>query len=288
MARTRRTRRTAGLAAALALTGALAADAQATNDRADRGARANQGHRADAQRVAFATTADGRLVSFRVNAPQRLRSDRLITGLPAGVEIVGIDFRPATGDLYGVGSDSVVYRISTRTAIAVAEGPAFTPRLSGTAFGFDFNPTVDKIRLTSDAEQNLRLDPDSGAVIGVDSALNPGNPTVVGSAYTNSSFSATRPTATTLYAVDAQSDTLLVQAPPNAGTLTQPRPLGVDVTTDAGFDIAGAGNRGYLVTNSGRRGAILVRFDLATGRTERIKRVGSGVTLTGLAVAQDQ
>ena len=69
--------------------------------------------------------------------------------------LAGIDFRPATGDLYGVGSDSVVYRVNPRTGIAVAEGPAFTPGLNGRFFGVDFNPTVDKIRVVSDAGQNL-------------------------------------------------------------------------------------------------------------------------------------
>jgi hypothetical protein len=31
--------------------------------------------------------------------------------------------------------------------------------------GFDFNPTVDKIRVTSDADDNLRLDPDPGSLL---------------------------------------------------------------------------------------------------------------------------
>ena len=54
--------------------------------------------------------------------------------------------------------------------------PAFTPALSGTAFGFDFNPTVDRIRVVSDTGQNLRLNPDTGAVAAVDGALNQGRP----------------------------------------------------------------------------------------------------------------
>jgi Domain of unknown function (DUF4394) len=45
--------------------------------------------------------------------------------------------------------------VNVRTAIAVAEGPAFEPApsaLNGQNIGFDFNPTVDKIRVTSDAD----------------------------------------------------------------------------------------------------------------------------------------
>ena len=55
---------------------------------------------------------------------RRLEADH---GAPAGVSLKGIDFRPATGDLYALGSDKVVYRVNPRTAIAVAEGPAFEP-----------------------------------------------------------------------------------------------------------------------------------------------------------------
>src|SRR5919109_446468 len=173
-----------------------------------------------------------------------------ILGLPAGVTLTGIDFRPKTGDLYGVGSDSVVYRINPYTGIAIAEAPAFTPVLRGTKFGVDFNP---------------------------------GMPNIVGAAYTNSSFSFTPPTATTLYVVDSVTDQVFVQNPPNNGTLTNPQQLGVDVGADAGFDIAGADNTGYLTTRSR-----LYRVDPATGRTMLVGRIGNGRrTITGLAAWQD-
>ena len=47
---------------------------------------------------------------------------------------------PATGDLYTLGSDKVVYRVNPSTAIAVAEGPAFestATALTGDRIGFD-------------------------------------------------------------------------------------------------------------------------------------------------------
>src|ERR671924_370785 len=202
-----------------------------------------------------------------------------ILGLPAGVTLTGIDFRPKTGDLYGVGSDSVVYRINPYTGIAIAEAPAFTPVLRGTKFGVDFNPTVDKIRVVSDQRQNLRLNVDEGTVLSADADLNPGMPNIVGAAYTNSSFSFTPPTATTLYVVDSVTDQEFVQNPPNNGTLTNQQQLGVDVGADAGFDIAGADNTGYLTTRSR-----LYRVDPATGRTRLVGRIGNGRrTITGLA-----
>jgi hypothetical protein len=223
--------------AALALAAPLAA--QATSD--------SGVPRTDQSRMLYATDSGGNLISFRAGSPSSIRSSVPLTGLPAGVRLVGIDFRPATGDLYSVGTDNVVYRVNPFTGIAIAEGPAFTPALRGVSFGVDFNPTVDKIRLTSDANQNMRLNPDEGTVLSSDPDLNPGDPNVVGSAYTESSFNATRPTTTVLYAVDSASDMLFQQNPANAGTLVNGLSLGVDIGDDAGFDIAGAGNVGYLV-----------------------------------------
>ncbi|MGH2474121.1 MAG: DUF4394 domain-containing protein, partial [Candidatus Limnocylindrales bacterium] len=60
--------------------------------------------------TAYVTTDQNQLISFNVRKPDQLLSIRNINGLPAGVSLVGIDFRPKTGDLYGVGSNSVVYR----------------------------------------------------------------------------------------------------------------------------------------------------------------------------------
>jgi hypothetical protein len=176
------------------------------------------------------------------------------------------------------------------TGRAVAEGPAFTPSLNGRFFGVDFNPTVDRIRVTSDANQNLRLVPDTGALAAADSDLNPNDPTVVGSAYTNSSFSASLATSTTLYALDALDDALYVQNPPNNGTLTTPKPLGINVRGDSGFDIAGLNNVGYVATASDRRpGAELYRVNVLNGSTSKIGQIGRGShTITGLAAVQDQ
>ena len=249
-----------------------------------------------AKRMLFATDTAGNLLHFRAAAPEAARAVA-ITGLPSGVVLKGIDFRPATGDLYALGSDKVVYRVNPRTAIAVAEGPAFessSTALTGDRIGFDFNPTVDKIRVTSDADDNLRLDPDPGSLLATDTKLTPAEVTVVGSAYTNSSFAAftSRPTTTELYAVDvaASPDRLWLQQPANAGTLQNPKALETELGRDVGFDIAGSDNIGYLAgTAAGRSGAQLYQVDLATGQTRRLGRVGHGdVTITGLAAWQDR
>ena len=257
------------------------------------GAGARSGGHHDGKRVLFATDDAGNLLRFSSHNPIRVRSSA-IAGLPAGVAIDGIDFRPATGDLYGLGSDRVVYRINPWTAIAIGEGPAdpaLAAALGGDRIGFDFNPTVDKIRVTSDADDNLRLDPDPGTLLANDSDLNPSIVTVVGSAYTASSFSAARPAATMLFAYDvaASPDAISLQSPPNAGALQMPRSTGLELGPDVGFDIAGRDDVAYVAgTPEGGGGARLYRTDLATGKTRPLGRIGDGgVTITGLAAVQE-
>jgi len=53
-------------------------------------------------RTMYAIEDDGNLVSFQRNKPEKLTMNKPITGLPAGVSLVGIDLRPKNGDLYGV------------------------------------------------------------------------------------------------------------------------------------------------------------------------------------------
>src|SRR5262245_17297686 len=250
----------------------------------------------DRDRVMFETDTRGNLLAFKADSPRRVRATA-ITGLPAGVALRGIDFRPATGDLYALGSDKVVYRVNVQTAIAVAEGPPFesaNAALNSQNIGFDFNPTVDKIRVTSDADDNIRLNPDEGTLLSKDTGLTStpaSDVKVVGSAYTSSSFTATRPTATELYALDVgpSPDRLWIQRPANAGTLIMPLALRFDLGTNAGFDIAGRDDIGYIAgTRAGRSPAELWQVDLASGRTRSLGRIGDGRTITGLAAWQDQ
>ena len=169
--------------------------------------------------TAWAVDSRSLLIGFDTNFPAFVRSIRLIQGLQPGEGIMAIDFRPANKKLYGLGSSSRVYVIDTETgtASAVGTGP-FTPALDGTEFGFDFNPTVDRIRVTGNKGQNLRLHPDTGMVAATDTALNYEGPAegIVASAYTNSVVGAT---TTTLYNIDSRRKALVTQAPPNDGKL---------------------------------------------------------------------
>jgi hypothetical protein len=248
----------------------------------------------------YATDSNGNLLRFDSRFPGLILDSTPVTGLPAGVSLVGIDIRPATGDLVGVGSNSVAYTVSPASGAVTAIGTGFSPGLTGTSFGVDVNPVPDALRITSESNANYRIAFASGnhGAGSPDGALNPGDPSIVGSAYTNSALTATRPTSTELYAVDSVANTLLDQNPPNAGTLVEPKPLGIDVGDQTGFDIAGAGNIGFLATTpAGRSGAVLYRVDINTGATTELGPIGTGsllrskgtprLTITGIAARQE-
>src|SRR5262249_37876466 len=143
----------------------------------------------------FAVTNGNNLISFNQFTPSALRSGpTAITGLQAGEMVMGIDFRPRTGALFAVTNQSRIYTINTTTAAATQVGAAaFTPAVNGTSFGFDFNPVPDRIRFVTDADQDLRINPNDGTVVGTDGTLafmagDPdagGQPDVRGSASTN-------------------------------------------------------------------------------------------------------
>lgn len=234
----------------------------------------------------YATDASGNLLRFDSLFPGDILDSTPLTGLPPGVNLRGIDFRPATGLMVGVGSDSRIYAVNAANGAVIAVSPVpFTPALAGAQFGFDFNPVPDRIRIVSDANQNLAANPNTGGNPVGDVNLNPGDPTVVGSAYTNSAQREIAPSTTTLYAIDAGTNQLCTQMPPASGALVNCLPLGVDVQNDLGFDIAGPQNDAYVVTTPvGGTGATLYTLNLATGALAPIGPVGDGrQVITGLA-----
>nr|WP_240935633.1 DUF4394 domain-containing protein [Hymenobacter sp. HDW8] len=109
---------------------------------------------------------------YSTKNPARSSASTAISGLQSGEKLLGIDFRPATGQLYGIGSTSRLYVINpvTGAARAIGSGP-ITPALEGDMVAFDFNPTVDRIRVVTSTGQNLRLNPETAAGTIVDGAL---------------------------------------------------------------------------------------------------------------------
>jgi hypothetical protein len=173
-------------------------------------------------------------------------TSKLITGLQPSESIAGIDFRPLNGQLYALGTSSRIYTINASSGAAAMVGMLSTP-LSGTDFGFDFNPVVDRIRIVSNTGQNLRYNPNDGGVI-VDGPVNPAGYAVTASAYANN-FTGT--TATTLFNIDANTDMLYIQNPPNNGTQVAVGSLGMNVEAMSGFDIGGTSGMAYALLSSG-------------------------------------
>ena len=62
------------------------------------------------------------LVSFTASTPGTLSAPIAITGLQAGEEIHGIDFRPASGHLFALGSTNRLYILSLTTGVATQVG----------------------------------------------------------------------------------------------------------------------------------------------------------------------
>jgi hypothetical protein len=184
----------------------------------------------------YALTDDNQIAKYSGIQTFRENSRVAISGLQASERILSIDFRPATGQLYGVSNQSRIYVIHQMNGMARAvSATPFTPAISGTEVGFDFNPTVDRIRLVTNTGQDLRLNPETGLVVAIDGNLNPGNPNVVAVAYTNSIAGAA---STTLYDIDVNTDKLYIQNPPNNGTLAEVGRLEVDAMGEGGFDIS--------------------------------------------------
>jgi hypothetical protein len=242
-----------------------------------------------------ALSTNNQLLAFDSSSPGTIQTRGAITGLQTGESILGIDFRPSTGQLYGLGSSNRLYVISTSTGAATPVGTGtFAVPLSGTAFGFNFDPAADQIRVISNTGQNLRLDPTTGAEIDsdpntpgtqLDTNL-PSSAHVVAVAYTNNSPGAA---STTLYGIDSASQ-MFVQIggtdgnpSPNLGSVTPVAPLGASTSDQASFDI-GSDNLGYAaLTVNGT--AQLVQVSLATGPSP-VGPIGDGtVGVRGLSIA---
>lgn len=226
--------------------------------------------------AAFVAVRDQQLVRGDVNNADRATSTP-ITGLPIGVQVIGLDYRPANGTVIALAANNRLYTINLTTAVATAIGDtALDPSLTGGSFGFDFNPVVDRIRIIGDDGQNLRANPDTGLIAATDTSISDVNADIVAVAYTNNDNDATT-TTTTLYAIDANSDSLVLvggadgNPSPNGGVVTTVGALGLEVSADATFDI-GLGNNAYLVS-----GDDVFSVNLTTGATTRLSTFDDGV-----------
>lgn len=230
----------------------------------------------------YALSGGTRLDAYSTKDPATRTASVSITGLQSGERILAMDFRPGTGQLYGVSSGSRIYVINQNTGAAHVIGAgAFTPALGGNVVSFDFNPTVDRIRLVTSTGQNLRLHPETAAVAATDGSVNgAAGATLTGVAYTNNVAGAT---ATSLYAINTQNQQLYLINPPNNGTLVPVGNLNLNVSGDGGFDID-AKTGTALGLNSVNGIPTLFTVNLTTGAARALATYNTSLNYTGLAI----
>ncbi|MDY3560615.1 DUF4394 domain-containing protein [Gemmata sp. JC673] len=197
-----------------------------------------------------------------------------VSGVATGETLVGIDFRPADGLLYGVGVNAAtdtatLYTISLESGAATAVGAtgavAFVDSADNTVelpapasanYGVSFDPAADQLRVVTGTGLTFRVDPATGAAIdgnnglagsvagtnpdGAVNGLPTGSTGVSGTAYTAAAPGA----PVTQYTLDVASNSLFIQGSGNSGT--QSGQLAVtlngaplDFTAVKGFDIPG-------------------------------------------------
>lgn len=238
----------------------------------------------------YGLTNNNTLLSFDPNNPTKTNSIG-VTGIEG--TLLGIDFRPANGLLYGITDTNKIYTINLSTgAASLVSSLSPTPFNGGFQSGFDFNPVPDRLRLVGSNDQNFRINVDTGAIADGD-PVTPGfqpdgtlayaagdsnfgaNPNITAVAYTNSFPGLASPTrTTTLYGIDSVLDTLVLQNPPNAGTLNTIGSLGIDFGSTGGFDIfspAAGVNTAYAASGSN-----LYTINLNTGKAQLLGTIGSG------------
>ncbi len=272
--------------------------------------------------AAFALS-NNTLFAFDTATPATVGTGVPVTGLGTGENLVGIDIRPQNGQLYGLTSNGTgavrLYAISPTTGLAVGlsagtvqfdDGGGNPVAIAGTNFGFDFNPTVDRIRVVTDAGVDFRMNPNTGGIvdgnagtagINPDGAINGDTTTVDAAAYTNNAPNAT---VTTLYTLDAVTNKLSIQNPPNAGTQSNGTVVTVagstfDFTAVNGFDIpagvsvstanATATGSGFVILTTAAGTPGLYTIDLTTAKATLVGNVGLAgtggtVSVQGFAV----
>src|SRR3954447_19467877 len=136
------------------------------------------------------------LVAFEAVAPIAFTSDRAITGLATGDTVVGMDVSPRDGGLYVLTNNGGVgdfYSLDPGTGAATSIGQltadpsdATAPytTLSAGAYGTDFIPPSNLLRVVVSTGQNIPVDTTNARVI-TDNNITPGGTQLTGVAFHN-------------------------------------------------------------------------------------------------------
>lgn len=232
----------------------------------------------------FGLVGNDRIVTFNAANPGAITSNFAIAGLGAGEVLTGIDIRPLDGLIYTVSTSGNVYRLTRGLGsyaaaltgvVTTFPFPGTKVTITGNNFGIDFAP-FDRIRLVSDLDQSLRINPLNGGAA-IDAPVNNGaggRPyDLVGVAFANGS-----PPGGAFYGIDGPSSSLLrgglLGAYTNTnlgGTTFDPLGISLNSSSRVGFDIlfSGGVNRAFLSADDSFYGV-----DLNTGRASLIGGIG--------------
>jgi hypothetical protein len=242
----------------------------------------------------YAVDLDNRLLLFGSESPETINRMVPITGLPPLKRIVGIDFRPSNGKLYGVGNDSRVYVLDTLTGAATAVGSTpFTPAIDyfEVHFGVGFDPKTERIRLiVAESAANYSIDPDDGtAVLEPSVTFSPTDPNagstprIAGLGYVplNASPSSIRasvaavgpgPLAGVLLALDADLGVLVESIDPETGEFDTVGPIDMVFARCAELKVgvASDGTVNIFAVILTAVGNLAVKIDVATGKATAV------------------
>lgn len=197
----------------------------------------------------LAVTADNAcLVRFSLSDPSTVLA---VGSLDVAGSVVGLDFRPASGELYALtdmGQLVLVDPMTAETTLVTAS----IGELTGARYDIDFNPAANALRLISDARQNFRMGSPALVENAQQQALVDGTfgylQGVVATAYTNVNPGQE---GTQMFVISADSRTFFQQNP-NVGLLTRigelfPSAESVDVKGYNVFTTEGGMNEHYAV-----------------------------------------
>lgn len=249
----------------------------------------------------YGLTSNNYLISFDSQMPSTVRSHIPLSGVTVGQMIVGLDSRPATGQVFAMGYNSTtgetqLYTVNVSSGTCTSIAPAITLATGMTQISFDFNPTVDRIRVTSKENQNYRLHPVTGAIVATDlnlnySASDPNaalDPSIGAGAYTNSYIGST---STQLFNYDLDLNTITLQNPPNNGVLNTIGTSGISINVsdpsidfDFYYNSANAMNENYAIANTSSTFDNLYSVNISNGMFTSIGQVGYGIALIDITV----
>ncbi|MCC6510433.1 MAG: DUF4394 domain-containing protein, partial [Pirellulaceae bacterium] len=243
----------------------------------------------------YAATDSNQLLTFDSATPGTISNSVAITGLVAGERVVGIDTRPATGQLYAFGlvDDGAtrtgrIYTLDPITGVASQVGNApWSTTLNDTQFvGFNFNPNVDRIRIVDRQGANFRVHPDTGALAGTDTNLSVAG--INGVAYTNNDGARS---TTTLYGLNIDQDALVTIGgidgvpSPNTGVVNTIGSTGLVALDSYGLEVTSIGGTTTAFASAERK---LFSVNLVSGALTSLGTIGGGgVVIQAITAALD-